>query len=136
MDYRETLAVWFAEDDGSLPELRLVNLHPSEVDGILQQLVSRTAGNVQVTPFHFVITVVVDGQPIPQLGVGHFDDAVHLDWRMGPEWTSLAIECFMKLVRDLLANCEDPRIQLEPGVTSEASEAFRRGWTHFQDSHP
>jgi hypothetical protein len=137
VDYRLALHDWFAEDDGSLPEVRIAGLE-GQRDKALQVILThatappRYSGDYRL---HFVVNLAIRGQSLPDIGVDIVEeDAIVLDWRMGPEWDSVRIETFLGLIRQLITRFSGARLEPERGITAEADRHFRKTWLQYLSS--
>jgi hypothetical protein len=138
MDPLESLRELFSQDDGSLPEIR--------VEGLGRAAVNRAVALVQgyaVAPLkyghpdgasgppgtdHFVARLRVEGSDLPELGVGAFDDALILDYRMGPAWTADAIRTFLALLHRIAGLEPGAYVEIEPEASPELRRAFQKAW--------
>jgi len=98
----------FAIDDGSLPEIRVEGLDQRSIEGALDLIHSAAlapakyaheAGS-EAPPGvnHFVAKVAIGGTELPELGVASFEDAMIIDYRMGPAWDAARISALFELL--------------------------------------
>jgi hypothetical protein len=132
------LADLFEEDDGSLPEIRLIDLTPGGVERIFAELSRRAepldpaqtvwheeraqqvplgelsdvgalAAKGRIAPSHFLLSGIRSGGVrLPDLGAFVFPDEVALDYRMGKDWNADVLAAFVELLAELQL--------LEPGA--------------------
>lgn len=80
--------------------------------------------------FHWTFSRVrVGGVELPELGVFVFDDAIYLNYRMGPAWTSATVTAFLELLELLLSVA--PSSRLASGSSMLRPDAFMQSWTAF-----
>jgi len=84
----------FAVDDGSLPELRIEGLDSRSIAAALDLIKGLATGPLKYAhekgaaapagASHFVVGLKVGGSELPELGFAQFEDALIIDYRMGP----------------------------------------------------
>ncbi|HMG17304.1 MAG TPA: hypothetical protein VK573_01160 [Gemmatimonadales bacterium] len=156
-----TLRDLFDTDDGSLPEVRILHLEPSDVmNGYAlvrsgSTLVSQKAYFWDLTEqrevplddnpnaaqlvvsgraegFHCVVGgLSVDGGTIPDLGVSVRPDALLLDYRMGPEWNTSALYGLFGLIRRITARSSKATVELEDTASPEVQGRFQAAWREY-----
>jgi hypothetical protein len=141
------LSPLFAEDDGSLPEIRLTNLTAWEAAAIYEELRARAHPlrsdqvawheprneNVQLAELpnagllaaraelnlHVVLTGISShGVVVPDLGVSVWPGEVALDYRMGDDWNAVSVAAFVDLLSDLFPLSEGLVLEPAPEVHS------------------
>ena len=136
MDLGGELALLFAVDDGSLPEIRIEGLSPDSVAKALQVLDSLVAEAQSLpsqvaAPGHTVATLTVNDVTIPLIGVGVFKDGLILDYRMGPEWTSDRVNAFFEVLHRLCQVHPGAYAEIEPEAHHDARRSFQKAWMRF-----
>jgi len=157
----EALHQLFDTDDGSLPEIRLLNLSPKGVVAIFSYLQHscRSSANNQVfwsredqqdkpinsvanaatlvvegraEPFHCLCQgLAYDGEELPDIGVFVFDDQVALDYRMGQEWNAGKLKALFGLLKELTSIDQGAEVSLEDNVLPKVRKHFERTWEKF-----
>lgn len=149
---------FFDTDDGSLPEIRIENLSgdtivkayawirsnstlisvdaqfwhvPDQSDKHLDVVPNATALVVAgvAEPFHFLAGgLSFQGTVIPDLGVFIFQDAIFLDYRMGPAWGEREVVALFELLRKITGWDSNATISLEEYVIPEMrQDSIARG---------
>jgi hypothetical protein len=145
----------FEDDDGSLPEVRLLTSAPAATARIFEELRRRSAplGPTQ-TVWHNVrkeeVSVATLGDAgalavrgalgqlhivardiesagirLPDLGVSVDPDGIAIDYRMGESWNPGVLAAFVDLLADLVALDAGASVDLEDFAT-DARERFRQ----------
>lgn len=74
--------------------------------------------------FHVLLgSLVIDGVPLPDLGIYVYPDSLDFDFAPGPEWTEAAIAALIALLASLRAHAG--RLE-RTSAGAEATVAFRR----------
>lgn len=137
------LADLFAEDDGSLPEIRLLEVSPDGAAKILDELrngaepleanqtvwldereqelplrdvpdAGALAATGRISTLHVVLRGIRSrGTRLPDLGVSIWPGEVALDYRMGGEWNADVLAAFVELLGELR--------KLDPGARLAAA---------------
>jgi hypothetical protein len=146
----------FDEDDGSLPEVRLLGTPPGAVQRIVDDLLARaeplggdeTAWHnglnadipltaysdlgslveVGTVPFFIVFLEGVEwhGLRLPDLGLFAEQCDVGLNYRMGDEWSAPVLAAFAGLLKHLRTLAPGASLTLAEGVARPVVEQFRR----------
>lgn len=151
----------FEQNDGSLPELRLVNVPPKYLSPIWRVLTDRAteiapariwredlaqevelntkvdAGELVSTgkvPFFHVLLRKVGsaGLELPELGVFFAPGEVALDYQPGPQWNRPAFLAFLDLLSDLLDTAPGSRATTEEAVVDEYRTDFEKAFAAFR----
>jgi len=128
----------FAIDDGSLPEIHVEGLDQRSIEGALDLIHSAAlapakygheAGS-EAPPGvnHFVVKVAIGGTELPELGVASFEDAMIIDYRMGPAWDAARISALFELLRRICALREGAHVEIEPRADPKLRRAFQKAW--------
>lgn len=142
-DFWEVIGKYFAPDDGSCPEICLMQLSAGEVESIFANLLSRNprlvgnpffldlADHIEkplhsvpnpaslvtqkaAEPFHVLLQrVATPVGEIPELGVFVLPDIIALDYVKGPTWTKEHVGAFLCLFHQLLELVETPNITVD-----------------------
>lgn len=151
----------FDTDDGTLPDIYIDNVSPQGVESMWAYLKASAgsyasdasvwhkaknqeipissvinAAKLVVTGeaevFHIVLHgIIFNNVRIPDLGVFVFPDAIHLDYRMGPEWGPNELQAFFGLLRSLYAIDENAVISLPGDYNSEWQRRFREAMSAY-----
>ncbi len=150
----------FEQNDGSLPELRLVDVPPDALGPLWRLLAGRAAAMTptrlwredlaaeveleagmnagelvssgKVPAFHTVLRKVKSaGLQLPELGVFCAPGEVSLDYQPGPEWDQPAFLAFLALLSDLLDAAPGSRVTTEYAVVDEYRQDFERAFAAF-----
>jgi hypothetical protein len=130
----------FAVDDGSLPEIRLLDLSIEGVVQVFEELCHRAepldstqtvwhderdqevpfaelsdavelAANGRITTLHVLLSGIrSSGNRLPDLGVSVQPGEVALDYRMGEDWNADVLAAFIELLAELQALDPDVRL--------------------------
>ena len=65
------------------------------------------------------------------LGVFVFADQIALDYRIGPDWRSIELRAFFRLLLDLARLDHESSVTLEPPVLPVVAEHFQTCWSRF-----
>jgi hypothetical protein len=151
----------FEQNDGSLPELRLVDVPPDALSPIWRLLTGRAAAIAPTTLwredlaqeveleggmdagdfvssgkvpfFHTVLRKVRSaGLELPELGVFCAPGEIALDYQPGPDWNQRAFLAFLALLSELLDLAPGSRVTTEPAVVDEYREGFERAFAAFR----
>ena len=141
MDLLTQLGELFAVDDGSLPEIRVEGLDPQAVTAALALIKSAAihplrygheqGENAPPGARHFVVTLNFAGCELPELGFATFDDAVIVDYRMGPQWTARAVRALFELLHRICALHPGAYLQIEPEADLRLQRAFQKAWIQY-----
>ncbi len=153
----------FETDDGSLPEVRLVGLRPSQTAAAYADLRARSGGvnmgaaywdtraqreapvdavsnaaslvvSGEAEPFHVVLQELRIGTVcLPDLGLFVFSDEIALDYRMGPDWGPYQVAGFFELLCELLRRAPGARVSLEEHVSPDVRDQFAAAFAQYQD---
>jgi hypothetical protein len=145
----------FEDDDGSLPEVRLLTSSADATARIFEELRRRAtplgptqtvwhnarrqevavatlpdAGALAVLgalgPLHIVARGIESGGVrLPDLGVSVDPEGIALDYRMGDNWNPNVLGGFVDLLGDLLALDAEARVDLEDFAADHARQRFR-----------
>jgi hypothetical protein len=159
-----TLHDLFDTDDGSLPDIYVLNLSPAGVKNMwthLSQMARSLAGGgsfwhiadkqdvaVESVPnaaelvvtgeaesFHVVLCgITVEGTVIPDLGVFVFPASIYIDYRMGQEWGPSQLVAFFNLLAQLQAIDEQAVITLPEECTEETRKRFIEAFADYRKS--
>jgi hypothetical protein len=152
----DDLSLLFEADDGSLPEVRLVNVSPPGAAGICEALRSRAepllagqtvwhhereqevplneipdagtlAAEGKLSSLHVVLQGIEShGVRVPDLGMSVWPGQVALDYRMGEAWSQDTLAAFVELLGDLLQLDPTARLDVEEFVLADVRDRFRR----------
>jgi hypothetical protein len=158
------LSFLFAEDDGGLPEVRLLDVSREGLTRIFSRLrelaepldASQTLWydeREQDVPIRDVVDaaeLVADGRiqgfpvllrgirwegvQLPDLGVFVFPGEIDLFYRMGDAWNEVVLGAFIELVGELQHVAAGTRLALEDEVLAEVKEAFQRSVSEYLSS--
>ena len=141
MDLPNQLGELFAVDDGSLPEIRVEGLEPQAV---AQALALLQAVAIQPLKYghergptalpsgnHFVATLNIAGSQLPELGFATFDNALIVDYRMGPVWTLDRIHALFELLHRICALHSGAYVEIEPEANPDLRRAFQKAWLQY-----
>ena len=141
MDLPSQFGDLFAVDDGSLPEIRVEGLDRGAVAAAVALIQSAA-----IRPFkygheheatappganHFVAILNLAGRQLPELGFGAFDDALIVDYKMGPEWTTERVQALFELLHRICALHPAAYVELEPEATPRLRRAFQKAWMQY-----
>ena len=145
----------FEDDDGSLPEVRLVTSSPDATARIFEELRRRAEplastqtvwhkGRKQelavaalpdpgalavqgvIGPLHIVARDIRSGGiTLPDLGVSVDPDGIAIDYRMGDTWNPGMLAAFVELLGDLFVLDPEARIDLEDFAADDVRQRFR-----------
>src|SRR6266568_4099737 len=73
----------------------------------------------------------VDGTDLPELGVAPFEDAIIIDYRMGPAWDAKRIDALFELLRRICAVKAGAHIEIEPEADPKLRRAFQKAWMQY-----
>jgi len=131
----------FAIDDGSLPEIRVEGLDHQSIEDAIDLIHSAALTPVKygheagpdapAGAKHFVVRVAVDGTDLPELGVAPFEDAIIIDYRMGPAWDAKRVDALFELLRRICAVKPGAHIEIEPEADPKLRRAFQKAWTQY-----
>jgi hypothetical protein len=147
------LAYLFEEDDGSLPEVRFLDIPPGGSARMLEELRRRAEPLEHTTTiwhpelereiplndapdmgalfakggFPAVLRGIRShGVRLPELGLWVDSAQVEFNYRMGSEWNAEVLAAFVELLSDLRRLAPGARFDLEEGVLESVREHFRR----------
>lgn len=119
------LAFLFDIDDGSLPEIWVLNLSPAQIEAVinlLESLGNQVGGS---PPEHIVVRGIrIAGVTIPDLGVSRGHAEVILDYRMGEGWNADSFGALMELLRRIRTVAPDSKFDLEPHALINVRRLF------------
>lgn len=151
----KALSVLFAEDDGSLPEVRIVGVSSAGGAAMFDELRKRAepltptqtvwhdrldrevplsevpdagllAASGELTTLHVVLRgLEAGGVRVPDLGVSVWPGEVALDYRMGSDWNPSSLGAFAVLLGELLRLDAGARLDLEDYVFDDLRDRFR-----------
>ena len=131
----------FAIDDGSLPEIRIGGLDEHSIEAALDLILSATlapakygheaGSDAPPGANHFVVKVAIGGTEVPELGVATFEDAVILDYRMGPAWDAERISALFELLRRICVLRAGAHVEIEPEADPKLRRAFQKAWMQY-----
>ncbi|HXG64233.1 MAG TPA: hypothetical protein VNO70_03940 [Blastocatellia bacterium] len=151
----------FDTDDGSLPEIWIMNLSQAGVVAIfsyLQHNCHNLANNAvfwsiedqqdkpidsvpnaaalviqgRAEPFHFLCQgLTYDGIVIPDMGVFVFDDQINLDYRMGDEWDAPKLKALFGILKELKGMDAGAKITIEDYALRTVRKHFETIWERF-----
>jgi hypothetical protein len=154
----------FDTDDGSLPDIYVLNLSAQGVKDIWAYLCQSATGlasddsfwhiaNGQSIPvdavpnaaelvvsgeaesFHAVLRgISFDGAVIPDLGVFVFPEAIYLDYRMGAEWGPAQVSALFELLNELQLLDKDAVVSLPEQCTAEARKRFATALADYREN--
>jgi hypothetical protein len=154
----------FDTDDGSLPDIYVLNLSAQSVKEIwayLRQSAADLASDasfwhiangqtirVDAVPnaaelvvsgeaesFHAVLRgISFDGAVIPDLGVFVFPEAIYLDYRMGPEWGPAQLGALFELLNQLQLLDREAVVTLPEECTAEARKRFATAFADYREN--
>ncbi len=157
----ESLHDMFETDDGSLPDVYILNLSGlgvSKMWAYLRKLSPNLVGdasfwnrakeksvavdsvanaaelvvNGEAESFHVVLHgISLNGSLIPDLGVFVFPDAIYLDYRMGHEWGARELEAFFALLHQLKSFDKNALVTLPPEYAVEARRRFAKAFSEY-----
>jgi hypothetical protein len=157
----EELHYLFDTDDGSLPEISIMNLSKDGVVAIFSYLqcnchniannasfwsiedqqdkpidsVPNAAALVvqrRAEPFHFVCEgLAYMGQVIPDIGVFVFDDQINLDYQMGQEWNATKLKALFGILKDLKRIEAGAKVSIEHYALPKVRKHFETTWERF-----
>lgn len=154
----------FDTDDGSLPEIYLVNLSGDSVANIWTYLVKSASGlnpdasfwhrakgsdipidevpnaaqlvvQGEAESFHVVVHgISVGGTVIPDLGVFVFPDAIYFDYRMGREWGAEELNSLFALLHQLLSMDQNGIVTLPPEYSADFRQRFASAFAEYRNA--
>ena len=154
----------FDTDDGSLPDIYILNLsgqgvidiwaylHQSAIslagDAYLWDIEKRQDVSVDAVPnaaelvvsgkaegFHAVLRGISFCRVvIPDLGVFVFPDAIHLDYRMGPEWGPPELGALFELLKRLQMLDKEAVVTLPKEYTAEVKRRFAAAFAEYRET--
>lgn len=166
-DCRDMGKVWdlihgfFEQDDGSLPEIRIIRLTPKGVAEVYafirsqSQIASKSPSFWHTTerrevpidavpnaaalvvvrvaePFHIVVgNLAFQNTRIPDLGMFIFQDQIAFDYRMGKEWGEPQVLALFGLLQHICNIDPGVQIDLEGATPPQAKRRFQEAWSTF-----
>ena len=154
----------FDTDDGSLPDIYVLNLSAQGVENMWAYLRQSAAGlasdasfwhiadgrsiPVDAVPnaaglvvsgeaesFHAVLRgISFDGVVIPDLGVFVFPEAVYLDYRMGADWGPAQLSALFELLNQLQLLDREAVVTLPEECTAEARKRFATAFADYREN--
>jgi hypothetical protein len=154
----------FDTDDGSLPDISILNLTPQGVVSMwrfLREKAARSAGEVsfwdrakqESVPIESVLNaaeLVVSGEAesfhvvlqgitlrdtvIPDLGVFVFPDALYLDYRMGPQWSEAEVAALFELLHQLRKLDSKAVVTLPPECLDDQKKRFAQAFEMYRET--
>ena len=131
----------FLIDDGSLPEIRVGGLDSESVrravalvHSLARQPPKYAHADGRNAPpglDHFVLTLTVDGCQLPELGFGAFQDALIVDYRMGPGWTTDRIDGLFDILHRICTLHQGAYVEIEPEANPELRRLFQKAWLRY-----
>jgi hypothetical protein len=151
----------FETDDGSLPDIYILNLSGSTVIKIWAYLrksspylvgdacfwhraneesvpvdavpnAAELVVNGEAESFHVVLHGISSNiSTIPDLGVFVFPDAIYLDYRMGREWGVAELDAFFALLHQLKSFDTNAVVTLPPESTVEEKKRFAEAFSEY-----
>jgi hypothetical protein len=144
----------FDTDDGSLPEIELTNLNPSQIGSVFSFLLVRgkekdgrfwdkelkaerniedvenaamLVADYRAHPFHIVLSdIEVDGVTIPALGVFIFQKVIVLDYRMGEGWGPSELGALFCFLSQMKKLAPEMVVKLPQGEPEKAGSNSKR----------
>jgi hypothetical protein len=153
----------FDTDDGSLPEIWIVNLSKEGVVAIFSYLqnacraiasgavfwsledqqekpinsVPNAADLVaqgRAEPFHFLCQALTyEGVVLPDIGVFVFGDQIALDYRMGKEWDAVKLNALFGILKEVKRIDSGARISIEDYALPQVRKQFETTWRRFSE---
>lgn len=154
----------FDTDDGSLPEIHLLNLSGESVANIWTYLMKSASGinehasfwhnakgediRVEDVPnaaelvwrgeadsFHVVLYgISMNGTVIPDLGVFVSSDAIYIDYRMGADWGAAEVNSLFALLHHLQTMDQNAVVTLPLGETADFRQRFANAFAEYDKS--
>jgi hypothetical protein len=154
----------FDTDDGSLPEIWIVNLSKEGVVAIfsyLQKACRTIAGGsvfwsledqqerpINSVPnaadlvvqdraesFHFLCQgLTYEGTVLPDIGVFVFGDQIALDYRMGKEWNAVKLRALFGILKEAKRIDSRARISIESYASPQVRKQFETMWRKFSQA--
>ena len=154
----------FDTDDGSLPEIWIMNLSHEGVVAIFAslQLACGAIANSAVfwsvedqqeqpinsvpnaadlvvqaraEPFHFVCqSLTYEGVVLPDIGVFIFGDQIALDYRMGKEWDAVKLNALFGILKEVKRIDSGARISIEDYALPQVRKQFETTWRRFSEA--
>lgn len=136
----------FRADDGSLPEIRVEGMSRVGIEHALDLIASLAVAKPKFAhPLgpkapegvnHFVVSLEINGQALPELGVAAFSDALVFDYRMGPEWTDDRIRSLFHLLRRISEADKGAYVEIEREAAPGLRRAFQKAWMQYLTEEP
>ena len=157
----ESLRDMFETDDGSLPDVYILNLSGRSVSKIWAYLressgtlvgdssfwnrakaksvavdsvpnAAKLVVNGEAESFHVVLHgISLNGALTPDLGVFVFPDAIYLDYRMGHEWGAQGLDAFFALLHKLKSFDKNALVTLPPESPVEEKRRFAKAFSEY-----
>ena len=154
----------FDTDDGSLPEIWIVNLSKEGVVAIFSYLQNacRAIANGAVfwsledqqekpinsvpnaadlvvqgraEPFHLLCQgLTYDGVVLPDIGAFVFGNQIALDYRMGKEWDALKLRALFGILKEAKTIDSRARISIEEYASPQVRKQFETMWREFSQA--
>ncbi|HEU4387011.1 MAG TPA: hypothetical protein VFV34_04395 [Blastocatellia bacterium] len=154
----------FDTDDGSLPEIWIVNLSKQGVVAIFSclQNACRAIANGTVfwsledqqerpiksvpnaadlvvqgraEPLHFLCQgLTYEGVVLPDIGVFVFGDQIALDYRMGKEWDAVKVNALFGILKEAKKLDSRARISIEDYAAPQMRKQFEKTWRRFSEA--
>jgi hypothetical protein len=131
----------FAVDDGSLPEIRIEGLDSRSIAAALDLIKGLATGPLKyghekgaaapAGASHFVVGLKVGGSELPELGFAQFEDALIIDYRMGPVWSIERINGLLELLHRICGLHQGAYVEIEPEADPELRRTFQKTWMQF-----
>jgi hypothetical protein len=150
----------FDSDDGSLPEIAIVDLKPDEVvklysqiresgkladeDAVFWDFEKNSNRRVADVPnpaarvvarlaagFTFVLEgISVEGEALPDLGFQVYESTIVVFYKMGEAWNAKRVYAFCTWLKNLVADIQDVRLDFSHGP----SDTFPLAWREFLET--
>jgi hypothetical protein len=154
----------FDTDDGSLPEIWIMNLSQEGVVAIfafLQHACGTIANSAvfwsledhqeqpinsvpnaadlvvkaRAEPFHFVCEgLTYKSVVLPEIGVFVFGDQIALDYKMGKEWDAVKLNALFGILKELKRTDSRARISIEDYALPKVRKQFETTWRRFSEA--
>jgi hypothetical protein len=154
----------FDTDDGSLPDIYILNLTSQGVVGMWEYLCEKAPGfagepsfwdrakqesvsiesvvnaaelvvNGEAESFHAVLQgVSLRDAVIPDLGVFVFPDALYLDYRMGPQWNKAELAALFELLHQLRKLDTRALVTLPPECLDDHKKRFAEAFEMYRET--
>ena len=151
----------FDTDDGSLPEIWIMNLSKDGVVAVfsyLQNASNRITSSAsfwsiedqqdkpvnsvpnaadcviqgRAEAFHCLLEgLAYNGVVIPDIGVFIFDDQVSLDYRMGREWDARKLKALFDILKELKRIDPGAKVSMENSALRKVRRHFENTWDKF-----